>query len=101
LIPILYLKGISTSAMPQALEPLLGPKAAGLSPATIVRLIAGLCKHLLALWRFGRSERLEDFLRKVLVNFAMTWHRLRLPRLRLVIDVVLRTVSQQSTSTTL
>lgn len=41
LIPILYLKGISTSAMPQALEPLLGAKAAGLSPASIVRLIAG------------------------------------------------------------
>lgn len=40
LIPILYLKGISTSAMPQALEPLLGPKAGGLSPATIVRLLA-------------------------------------------------------------
>ena len=39
LIPILYLKGISTSAMPQALEPLLGPKAAGLSAASIVRLI--------------------------------------------------------------
>ena len=41
LIPVLYLKGISTSAMPAALAPLLGPNAAGLSPATIVRLIAG------------------------------------------------------------
>lgn len=41
LIPILYLKGISTSAMSAALEPLLGPQAAGLSPATIVRLISG------------------------------------------------------------
>ena len=40
LIPVLYLKGISTSAMPAALAPLLGPNAAGLSPATIVRLIA-------------------------------------------------------------
>lgn len=39
LIPILYLKGISTSAMPAALEPLLGRNAAGLSPATVVRLI--------------------------------------------------------------
>jgi transposase-like protein len=38
LIPILYLKGISTSAMPEALAPLLGPAAAGLSPASIVRL---------------------------------------------------------------
>ena len=41
LIPVLYLKGISTSAMPAALAPLLGPDAAGLSPTTIVRLIAG------------------------------------------------------------
>lgn len=41
LIPTLYLKGISTSAMPAALEPLLGPNAAGLSVATIVRLIEG------------------------------------------------------------
>lgn len=39
LIPTLYLKGISTSAMPAALEPLLGPNAAGLSPSSIVRLI--------------------------------------------------------------
>lgn len=41
LIPALYLKGISTSAMPAALEPLLGPQAAGLSPSTIVRMIEG------------------------------------------------------------
>ena len=41
LIPVLYLKGISTSAMPAALAPLLGPNAAGLSTASIVRLIAG------------------------------------------------------------
>lgn len=41
LIPALYLKGISTTAMPAALEPLLGPNAAGLSPSTIVRLIEG------------------------------------------------------------
>jgi len=41
LIPTLYLKGISTSAMPAALEPLLGPNAAGLSSATVVRLIEG------------------------------------------------------------
>jgi len=41
LIPTLYLKGVSTSAMPAALEPLLGPNAAGLSVATIVRLIEG------------------------------------------------------------
>lgn len=41
LIPVLYLKGISTSAMPAALEPLLGPQAGGLSPTTVVRLIEG------------------------------------------------------------
>jgi transposase-like protein len=41
LIPVLYLKGLSSSAMPAALAPLLGPNAAGLSSATIVRLIAG------------------------------------------------------------
>jgi len=39
LIPILSLKGISTSAMPQALEPLLGPNPADLAAASIVRLI--------------------------------------------------------------
>lgn len=39
LIPILYLKGVSTSAMPDALAPLLGANATGLSPATVVRLI--------------------------------------------------------------
>jgi len=41
LIPVLYLKGVSTSAMPAALEPLLGANAAGLSPTTVVRLIEG------------------------------------------------------------
>lgn len=39
LIPLLYLKGVSTSAMPEALAPLLGSNAAGLSSATVVRLI--------------------------------------------------------------
>lgn len=39
LIPILYLKGVSTSAMPQALEPLLGANAGGLSVASVVRLV--------------------------------------------------------------
>jgi len=41
LIPTRYLKGISTSAMPAALEPLLRPNAAGLPVALIVRLIEG------------------------------------------------------------
>jgi transposase-like protein len=41
LIPILYLKGVSTSAMPEALAPLLGANAAGLSSATVVRPVEG------------------------------------------------------------
>ena len=41
LIPTLYLKGVSTSAMPAALAPLLGANAAGLSSSTVVRLIEG------------------------------------------------------------
>lgn len=38
LIPVLYLKGISTSDFPTALSAILGEKAAGLSAANIVRL---------------------------------------------------------------
>jgi len=38
LIPILYLKGVSTGDMSQALESILGPGAAGLSATNIVRL---------------------------------------------------------------
>ena len=38
LIPILYLKGISTGDMQETLESLLGPQAKGLSAANIVRL---------------------------------------------------------------
>lgn len=41
LIPILYLKGVSTSSMAAALAPLLGSNAAGLSATTVVRLIEG------------------------------------------------------------
>ncbi len=40
LIPILYLKGVSTGDMSQALESILGPRAAGLSATNIVRLKA-------------------------------------------------------------
>lgn len=58
LIPVLYLKGISTSAMPAALAPLLGPNAAGLSPTTIVRLIAGWQDEYKA-WR-KRDLRREE-----------------------------------------
>jgi len=38
LIPVLYLKGISTDDFPVALEAILGPQAKGLSATTIVRL---------------------------------------------------------------
>ena len=38
LIPTLYLKGVSTSAFPQALEAILGKDAPGLSAANITRL---------------------------------------------------------------
>jgi putative transposase len=41
LIPLLYLKGISTNDIPEALEPLLGPGAKGLSPANISKLAEG------------------------------------------------------------
>lgn len=39
-LPWLYLKGVSTGDMQEALEALLGPEAKGLSPATISRLKA-------------------------------------------------------------
>ena len=38
LIPVLYLKGLSTSSFPDALESILGKGVSGLSPANIVRL---------------------------------------------------------------
>lgn len=38
LIPLLYLKGISTNDFPTALSSILGPEAKGLSSSTIVRL---------------------------------------------------------------
>lgn len=41
LIPLLYLKGVSTNAMPEALEPLLGEGAKGLSASNISRLVEG------------------------------------------------------------
>lgn len=41
LVPALYLKGISTGQMQEALESILGDGAAGLSPANIVRLKEG------------------------------------------------------------
>ncbi|MDW7761641.1 MAG: transposase, partial [Acidobacteriota bacterium] len=44
LIPVLYLKGISTGEFSEALEAILGPNAAGLSATNIVRLKEGWVK---------------------------------------------------------
>jgi transposase-like protein len=44
LIPALYLKGVSTGDMQEALEAILGPKASGLSATNIVRLKEGWLK---------------------------------------------------------
>jgi len=41
LIPVLYLKGVSTGDFSDALAAILGPNAAGLSPSNIVRLKEG------------------------------------------------------------
>ena len=41
LIPVLYLKGISTGDFSEALEAILGEKASGLSATNVVRLKAG------------------------------------------------------------
>jgi putative transposase len=41
LIPLLYLKGVSTNEIPDALEPILGPGAKGLSPTNITKLTEG------------------------------------------------------------
>ncbi|HXK36351.1 MAG TPA: IS256 family transposase [Candidatus Paceibacterota bacterium] len=41
LIPVLYLKGVSTGDFSEALAAILGPNAAGLSPTNVVRLKEG------------------------------------------------------------
>jgi transposase-like protein len=75
LLPWLYLKGISTNDFGDALESLLGPDAAGLSPTTITRLKADWAdeykqwaqrdlsdKHYVYVWADGIhfNIRLED-----------------------------------------
>ncbi len=45
LIPVLYLKGVSTGDFEEALAAILGPNAPGLSPANIVRLKDGWQKE--------------------------------------------------------
>ncbi len=41
-LPVLYLRGLSTGDFREALSALLGEDAAGLSPTVITRLTAGL-----------------------------------------------------------
>ena len=53
LLPWLYLKGVSTGDVAEALQALLGPEAPGLSPATISRLKQGWHDALMQ-WQ-GRS----------------------------------------------
>ena len=59
MIPILYLRGLSTGDFRPALESLLGEDAAGLSPTTISRM----CKE----W-----EEHHDRFRKRLLSLAAT-----------------------------
>ena len=47
LLPWLYLKGISTGDVSEALQALLGPEAPGLSPATIGRRKQGWHEELI------------------------------------------------------
>ena len=49
LIPLLYLKGISTNAMFEVLEPILGSGVKGLSPASVGRLTESWSEEF-ALW---------------------------------------------------
>jgi putative transposase len=75
LVPVLYLKGVSTDDFPTALEAILGPQVKGLSASTVVRLkeiwtaeqeewskrsLAG--KHYVYVWVDGVycKARLED-----------------------------------------
>lgn len=82
LIPALYLHGISTGNFTEALESILGPNAAGLSAANIVRLKEGWeveyeqwtqrdlsTKHYVYWWADGIyfNVRLEDQRRCILV----------------------------------
>lgn len=87
LIPWLYLKGVSTGAFAEALQALVGPQAAGLSAATITRLmtvwqdeykawnrrsLAG--KHYVYVWADGIhfNIRLEEDRQCILVLMGAT-----------------------------
>ena len=58
LLPVLYLKGISTGDFQEALEKLLGPKAKGLSAQTIVRL-KRVWQEEYKEWRERRLDEVE------------------------------------------
>ncbi|MGB9618202.1 MAG: IS256 family transposase [Desulfomonilaceae bacterium] len=87
LVPVLYLKGISTDDFPAALEAILGPQAKGLSASTVVRLkeiwteeyeewskrdLSG--KHYVYVWADGVycNARLEDERACILVVIGVT-----------------------------
>jgi hypothetical protein len=66
LLPILYLKGISTGDFSEALAALLGKDAAGLSPAAIARRTPSKARSLRVFAEFEtnlRRERLEGIAR--------------------------------------
>ena len=86
LLPVLYLKGISTGDFQEALEALLGEGAKGLSAASISRLKAGwiaeyetwrkapISEHIVYLWVDGLylNVRLEDSRHCLLVVMGLT-----------------------------
>ncbi len=55
-LPWLYLKGVSTGEMEEALPILVGPEAKGLSPSTVVRL-KGRWKNEYNTWRTKRLDK--------------------------------------------
>ena len=90
LLPILYLKGISSGDFSEALAALLGKDAAGLSPTTIVRLKEGWIdehaawqkrdlssKRYIYVWADGihLQARLEDEKQCILVLIGATPER--------------------------
>jgi putative transposase len=55
-LPVLYLRGLSTGDFREGLEALLGEKAAGLSPSAITRLVSAWQEE----YRAWRSRPLAD-----------------------------------------
>jgi transposase-like protein len=63
LVPALYLKGVSTGNMEEALEAILGPNASGLSAANVVRLKEGWAQE------YGEWQK-RDLSKK---NYVYIW----------------------------